>query len=123
IVPIGHPILANWSATIGELKAVRLTDPIWLHWLGYLVIVSPFLFILGRGTRVRVPFLFLILLVAAFLLTMWQARWGYFLAILFVFTIPAQLAVIRPRWLVGIAFALALVPLLQEWNRLLWPND
>jgi len=120
--PGSEPFFANWSGTIGELRPVGLTNPIWLHWCGGLLLVSPFLL----AVAVRRRFLrwaFASLLALCFLLTLWQARWGYFFAIVFLLTIPAQLTVVRPKWLAGGVVVLALLPILQFWEGSLWPND
>ena len=53
----------------------------------------------------------------------WEARWGYFLVIVFLFTLPAQLAVVRQEWLAGGALALLLFPLLHFWETQFWPTE
>jgi hypothetical protein len=117
-------VFRNWAGTIGELKSVGLNDGIWLHWLGYGVILAPLLLWLGwKKESSRVPPAILVLLAVTFLLTIWQARWGYFFAAVFVLTIPAQIAGIRPRWLAGPVFILLLLPVLRDWDERLWPDE
>ena len=78
--PGAQPFFANWAATIGELKPVGLTNSIWFDWCGGLVFLSPLLLFMARRER-TVSWTFLGLCVLTFGLTLWQARWGYFLAI------------------------------------------
>ena len=117
-----RPFFANWSATIGELKVVGLTNPIWLHWFGGLILIAPVLTVLALKRR-AIPPQFVLLLGLTFLLTLWQARWGYFLAIVFALTIPAQLGIVRRAWLGWLLLTIALLPVLQDWDEQIWPND
>jgi hypothetical protein len=61
--------------------------------------------------------------VLCFFLTHWQARWGYFLAVVFCLTIPAQIAFVRQNWLAWSIVGVALLPLLQFWDGVFWPNE
>ena len=63
------------------------------------------------------------LLLLTFGLTIWQARWGYFLALVLCLTIPILLATIRSRWLRLLLSLLAFAPFLFTWDRTLWPSD
>ncbi len=74
--------------------------------------------------RRLLPWTFAVLLALSFLLTLAQARWGYFFALLFLLTLPAQLILVRQRWL-GAAAALAgmVLPLLFYWDNAFWPDD
>ncbi|MBA3833098.1 MAG: hypothetical protein H0X34_14630 [Chthoniobacterales bacterium] len=117
-----HSYFINWSVTIGELSVVSLTNPVWLQWFGGFIILVPFLLIPALRRKTLAP-PFLALLVVTFALTLWQARWGYFLAIVFVLTIPAFLLVVRPGWLGGLLAALAFIPCLQSWDNEFWPNE
>ncbi|MEO5753424.1 MAG: hypothetical protein ABIR38_01820 [Chthoniobacterales bacterium] len=120
--PGSEPFFASWSATIGELRGVGLTSSLWWHWLGGLLLVGPVLLTLAlRRGRLGWPFLGLLLL--CFGLTLWQARWGYFCAAIFLFTIPAQLSVVRRGWLAGGVVILALLPFSQFWDTQIWPNE
>jgi hypothetical protein len=117
-----QPFFANWSATIGELKPVSLTNRSWLHWSGGLILLSPFLLAVARRRRI-LPLAFAGLLFLSFSLTLWQARWGYFFVVVFILTIPAQIAVVRPNWLAWSTVGIALWPLLQFWDGRIWPNE
>jgi hypothetical protein len=120
--PGSGPFFANWSGTIGELRSVGLTNPSWLYWCGGLLLVSPLLLALAWKRRLF-PWTFANLLGVCFLLTLWQARWGYFFALIFLLTIPVQLTVVRPAWLAPGVMAIALLPLLQFWDARFWPNE
>ena len=116
------PSLVHWSATIGELAAVPLTSRIWWSWGGGFLLLSPVLLLFALRRR-TVPFVIAGLLALSFCLTLWEARWAYFFAIIFVLTIPAQMAILRPRWLASLTIGLALFPFLQFWDERLWPNE
>ncbi len=120
--PPVQPFFANWSATIGELRPVGLTNPIWLSWVSGLVLVSPLLLALGLRRGVISP-LFAGLLGLSFLLTLWEARWGYFFALIFVLTIPAQIGIVRQKWLALGLLGFALWPLLKFWDAQFWPDE
>src|SRR5262245_29185445 len=75
----GH--FKEWASTIGELAHVSPMNPVWLNWCGYLLLITPILIWMSIRTRNgahRVRALSYVLLVATYLLTVWQARWGYF---------------------------------------------
>jgi hypothetical protein len=125
-----HPdaILKNWAGTIGELAHVSPTNPTWLRWCGYLLLVAPFLIWMNvrmrrdgaHGVRVLPVY---VLLFATYLLTIWQARWGYFFVLIFAFALPALLAPIKSAAAVWIAFVLSIFPILRDWDERLWPNE
>ena len=69
--------------------------------------------------RTRILSLFVLTLC----LTMWEARWGYFFALIFLLTLPAQIAVVRQRWIAWTALALILLPFLIFWDTQFWPNE
>ena len=120
--PGAQPSFVNWSATIGELKPVGLTNPVWFYWCGGLILLSPLLLAVSVRRR-SIPLAFTGLLVLCLFLTFWQARWGYFLAVVFCLTIPAQLAVVRRKWLAWLIVGISLLPLLQFWDGEFWPNE
>jgi hypothetical protein len=122
--PAADPqIFANWARTIGELNSVSLSDPIWLRWVGLLLVAMPaFLWIAFRN-RIGPPIFLVALLIATFALTMWQARWGYFFAMIFALTLPACLGVIRNRIAGWALIVISLLPILKEWDEKLWPNE
>ena len=112
----------RWSATIGELSHVSLTNPIWLEWLGGFALLAPVLLV-GSAKSRTLPRSMGALLLVTFGLTIWQARWGYFLALILCLTIPVLLTNIRSRWLRLLLSLLAFAPFLFSWDRTLWPSE
>jgi hypothetical protein len=125
---------------------VSPANPVWLRWCGYLVLVAPFLIWMSIRTRrdgahpfdfapafanakadrqgklVCAPLIY-ILLVATCVLTIWQARWGYFFVLIFALALPVLLAPIKSPAAVWIAFVLSIFPVLRDWDERLWPNE
>lgn len=120
--PGTQPFFGNWSATIGELKPVGLTNSVWLSWCGGLLPLSPFLLIVARRSQ-TVSWTFLALLMLTFGLTIWEARWGYFFAVIFLLTLPTQIAVVRQKWIASAALGVILLPFLFFWDGQFWPNE
>ena len=129
-------IFKNWSRTIGELVQVSPTNPVWLHWCGYLLLVAPFLILLSmrRQKDGAHPFDFAqgrlgralpvyVLLIATYPLTIWQVRWAYFFVLIFSLALPVLLAPIKSPVAVWIAFVLSIFPILRDWDERLWPNE
>ena len=118
----------NWASTIGELAHVSSENPVWLHWCGYMLLVTPFLLWLrvrrrdgAPGGRAALPVY--VLLFATYFLTMWQARWGYFFVLIFALSLPDLLEPIKSRAAAWIAFVLSVFPILRDWDQTLWPNE
>jgi hypothetical protein len=117
-------LFQNWARTIGELAHISPADPIWLRWCGYLLFVTPFLVWIGVTKSKRtMPVFILVILVATYLLTIWQARWGYFFVVIFALAMPSLLEPIKSRTAVWIAFFLSIFPMLRDWDEKLWPNE
>ena len=109
-------VLKNWSATIGELSHVSLGSSIWFGWCGWLLLLVPFLF--WPKQERNAPWFLKALFIASFGLTIWQARWAYFFAMIFAMTLPDLLLVLRkPIFAAGI-FIVALFPMAQSWDRM-----
>jgi len=121
--PGNGEIFSNWAATVGELRPVWPNDPVWLRWTGLLLVLMPaLLWIALRRTR-TIPAFLAALLVASFGLTIWQARWAYFFAILFALALPVRLSVIKNRIAGWILIVVSLFPILKDWDEKLWPNE
>jgi hypothetical protein len=122
----GH--LKNWASTIGELAHVSPMNPVWLNWCGYLLLITPVLIWMSVRTRtdgaqeLRIPAV-CVLLIATYLLTIWQVRWGYFFVLIFALALPALLAPIKSGLAVWIAFVLSMFPILRDWDERLWPTE
>lgn len=116
------PHFRTWAATIGELRS-----PGWgtiFGWCGWLLPVV--LALLGwSAVRHRVPaaILWFGLLLCVTALTLWHARWGYFLVLVFAMSLPAALVVIRPAVAAFVLFGVSLFPLAAEWDRTLFPSN
>ncbi len=125
-----HPnaLFQNWGTTIGEMAHIWPANAIWLRWCGYLLLVAPLLIWLSviktrhNGKEITPTFV-LALLIATYVLTMWQARWGYFFVLIFALALPHLLAPIKSRTAVWIAFFLSILPILRDWDETLWPNE
>src|SRR5438552_4256909 len=121
-------IFRNWSRTVGELVHVSPTNPVWLHWCVYFLLITPVLIWISmsrdRGrSEVAARWFVLVLLVATYGLTIWQARCGYFFVLIFSLALPFLLAPIKSPPAVWIAFALSIFPILRDWDERLWPNE
>ena len=123
-----NPLFQNWTRTIGELAHVSPANPIWLRWTGYLLLVTPFLIWIsvtktGHKSKETIPPFVLVLLVATYALTIWQARWGYFFVLIFALALPRLLEPIKSPAAVWIAFFLSIFPILRDWDETFWPNE
>jgi hypothetical protein len=90
--------------------------------------MTPFLILVNIRTRGnRAPLdralPIYVVLIATYLLTIWQARWAYFFGLIFAIALPVLLARIKSPSAVWIAFALSLFPILGDWDERLWPNE
>ncbi len=112
----------RWQAKIGELAHLDPRSPLLWSWLGWTAVAAPVLLFLARKTdRRALPLLALLTVVLG--LTIWQLRWGYFLAIVFVFALPVFLPALRRPWIARTVFGLALWPVAQDWDTRLFPPD
>ena len=100
------------------------SSPALYHWTGWGILAAPFiLWVASEETRplARAQ---LALLLLVFGLTCWQARWGYFLPLVYVTTLPTQFASIPARWraVAGAVLVLGCWPLASEWWQRLHPT-
>jgi hypothetical protein len=121
-------IFRNWARTIGELERVSPANPVWLNWCGFLLLFAPFLILMNIRTRTDPAsgggaLLIYVLLIVTYLLTIWQARWGYFFVLIFALALPVLLTPIKSRMAVWTAFILSIFPILRDWDQKLWPNE
>lgn len=132
---------ANWERTIGELAHLHPT--LLFGWLGWSVLAAPLLLWAPEEDRRALPLFVLLVVVLA--LTIWQARWGYFLGITFAWVLPwllqawrkgidlgvekfakslPRLAVAVLQWcLVWPLFFACFWPILKDWDARLFPHD
>lgn len=112
----------RWSASIGEMQPLDLRSGTLWTWLGFSVVAAPLLLIWQWRNR-RECALALIWLVTTFGLTMWQMRWGYFLALVFVIILPMVLSLAPRAWMGWLVYVVGIWPLLGDWDRRLYPDD
>jgi hypothetical protein len=105
---------ANWSRTIGELAHV--TPVTLFHWMGGLLLLTPALAWRGWKQGDRTARFWLGLLVVLVPLTCWEARWGYFLVLVFAMSLPSLLSVFTKPRLACLVFVVALWPIGLEWR-------
>ena len=127
-IPESSAIFKNWASTIGELAHVSPANPVWFRWCGYLVLLAPFLIWISftarkDGAQGLHALPIYVLLIATYLLTIWQARWAYFFVLIFALALPELLAPIKSGTAVWIAFVLSMFPVLRDWDETLWPNE
>jgi MFS family permease len=108
--------LRNWSTTVGELAHVSLASTIWFNWCGWLLLLAPILLWPKRNRST--PLFLIALLMAAFALTIWQARWSYFFVMIFAMLVPQILSVLRKPLIATTIFIIALFPIAQAWDHL-----
>ena len=121
--PENGQVFSNWATTIGELRSVWPNDLIWLRWTGLLLLVMPaLLWIALRRTR-TIPAFLAALLVATFGLTIWQARWAYFFAIIFALSLPPCVSIFKNRIAGWVLIFISFFPILKDWDEKLWPNE
>ena len=119
--PETREFFPRWSQTIGELN--HLTPAQVFNWTGWLLPVVPILLVLRfrkEKNRVCLALAFLVILTSA--LSLWYARWGYFLALVFAFSLPWALASIPKKPVVWIIFLISLWPIASEWERQIFPD-
>jgi MFS family permease len=104
----------NWSVTVGELSHVSLASMIWFNWCGWLLLLAPIL-LWPKWNRNR-PLFLIGLLMAAFALTIWQARWSYFFVMIFAMLVPQILALLHKPLIATTIFIVALFPIAQAWD-------
>jgi hypothetical protein len=121
----------NWARTIAELAHVSPVNPVWFRWAGYMIAVTPLLIWFGfrrikskgMGKSESPSLAVVVLLIATYFLTIWQARWAYFFMLIFALALPSFFEPIKARAAVWIAFGLSVFPILRDWDVRLWPNE
>jgi hypothetical protein len=116
-------VFGNWSRTVAELVSVSPIHPIWFQWAGWLLIATPVLIWFAIRRKNPPPIFVSFLLVATYLLTIWQARWAYFFMSIFALALPSLLELFKSRILVWSIFIVSLFPVLRDWDTRLWPNE
>jgi len=112
----------RWSQNIGELHAANFSTL--FSWAGWLLALAPLLLVWQgwrTGSRQCFALAFLLVLVSA--LTMWNARWGYLLSLVYAFTLPWTLRAIPWGPLAWILFLASLWPVAKTWEAQLYPSQ
>lgn len=117
-----HPAFARWALNIGELRSAGWGGI--FSWCGWLLAAAPVL-LAKRWIRDREKLsgLWLALVTVAVGLSLYHARWGYFLALVFAMSLPWILHSLRKPWLAWLVFFISLWPVAAEWDRRLYPED
>ena len=121
---VGAEHFAAWTRQIGELASIPPWSPTLYAWTGVGVLAAPVLLWMVRGEERPAARGHLLLLAAVFILTCWQARWGYFLPLVYAMSLPWQLGAVTPRWrpAAAILILVGLFPMLTEWRTRLHPG-
>jgi hypothetical protein len=111
----------RWKTSIAELNSTFPFSELILGWTGIGILIAPVLlgFAARRDAR-AVPVIALLMLTWA--LTVWQIRWGYFLALIFTLSIPLQLLVVPKPWVAWVGFLVSLWPMASVWEKRLFPE-
>jgi hypothetical protein len=117
-----HPSFARWALNIGELRSAGWGGI--FSWCGWLLALTPALLVWRWiQAKERLCWLWLALVVVTAGLSLYHARWGYFLALVFAMSLPWVLPTLRNPWLVWTVFLISLWPVAAEWDRRLYPSD
>jgi hypothetical protein len=126
---LGEPFVRNWGGSIGELQHVPVLSFVWFEWGGFLLLLAPLAFFVSPKLRrnqsvwLGLTAALLCLSGVLFALTVWQARWGYFLVAISVVLLPGLLEAIRSRVIVWAVFLVSLWPVASAWDAQLWPSE
>lgn len=119
--PIIRQYFPAWSKTIGELG--HLQFPQLFPWTGWLLPIVPvLLFLRFIREKNRLCLALSLLVVLTIGLSLWYARWGYFLALVFALSLPWAFAKVPWKPVVWVVFLLSLWPIQSEWTRNLFPD-
>ena len=120
----GAEYFAAWSGQIGELARVPPWSSTMYAWTGYGLLAAPGLLWLVRGEERPAARAHALLLAVVFVLTWWQARWGYFLPLVYAMSLPWQWQALPHRWQPAAAGLLlvGLWPMAAEWRANLHPS-
>ena len=112
----------RWKSTVGELHGLWENWRLALGWLGWFCLLVPVGLVWKCKSRPESRWL-LVVFAATAALTVWQLRWGYFLAVVCALALPEALAAPRRRWMAWTAFAFSLWPIASDWDARLYPDE
>ena len=115
----GAEYFTAWSGQIAELASVSPWSMTLYAWTGFGLLAAPVLLWLVHGEERPVARAQGLLLVVVLGLTWWQARWGYFLPLVYALSLPWQLGALPARWRPAFVVLLlaGLWPMAAEWAR------
>lgn len=110
---------ASWSTTIAELRHLNLARSTIWYWTG-LFWVSGCVLLWFAARRDKRALSVLLLVGVMLALSIWQLRWGYYLALAVAISIPWQLGALgHLGWVGGLA---GLAPVVYAWSAILHPS-
>ncbi len=129
IWPGADPTLAQyfprWASMLGELARIPLFSLQWIAWTGAGLLTIPILVKrVMYPPKDRTAWLWLILLIATFALSMWQLRWACYFVLLLSMALPFALDSLRLRSLwINLGFVVGLWPVAAAWEATLYPEE
>jgi hypothetical protein len=120
--PLVSKYFGAWRREIGEMASLDAFSTLLVCWLGLGIVLAP-VFLLLRSVRERQFAIWLPMLIATYALTLYQMRWGYFLALVFVMSLPRAVELVRNGVIAWTIFLASLWPLLGEWDQTLFPDQ
>ncbi|MEI8293410.1 MAG: hypothetical protein WCG66_05365 [bacterium] len=119
--PCFHPAFPRWALNIGELRSSGWYGI--FSWCGWLLAATP-VFLVWRWIHEKEKLcgLWTVLLVAMTASSLYHARWGYFLALVFTMSLPWALKALRKPWIAWTVLLISLWPVAAEWDRTLYPS-
>jgi len=116
------PMFQRWAHQIGELSTVGPFSSLLYSWTGWLLPLVPILLLVTwRRSKQPEAALLFALLVVALAFTLWQARWGYFLAVIFAVSLPFALPAFGKAWIAWPVFIVSLWPIMGSWDAHFFP--
>lgn len=113
--------LKAWGSTIGELQKAGDVGVL-RHWTGELYFVAPLGMLWVSRGKSRETLGWFILLLLGSLLVCWQIRWSPFFVLIFILCLPMILSPMSSYWAMSLVFGISLWPLIQDWERRLFPD-
>jgi len=115
----------RWASLLGELARIPLFSPQWIAWTGAGLLAFPILAIRALyPPRDRTAWLWLILLMATFSLSVWQLRWACYFVLLLSMAIPFALDSLHLRSLwINLGFVVGLWAIAAAWEAILYPEE
>lgn len=120
--------LHSWLGTIGEItpswkiSTGGILNSLIFTSVGFGLFLAPLLLI-ARLRDTKRSLLLLALFAVTLGLTLTQARWGYFFALVYAMSLPWQLTLFKRPSIVWALYLLSLWPVAGEWDKRLFPDE